>query len=79
MKKMYFAAAIKVLPSVVQFTDPTPPATTGVTSAVTTALSTVSTDAMSMISSVLPYALAVAGAVIVIMLGVKVFKRITGR
>lgn len=50
-----------------------------ITSAVSTALSTVSNDAMSLISSVLPYALTVMGAVIVVTIGIRVFKRVAGR
>lgn len=54
-------------------------AMSGITSAVTTALSTVQTDGLNMISSVLPYALAIAGAVVVVTLGWRIFKRISGR
>lgn len=51
----------------------------GITSAVTTALATVQTDALSLISSVLPYALAIIGAVIVVKIGLRVFRSVTGR
>lgn len=50
-----------------------------ITSAVTTALASVQSDAMSLIASVLPYALAVMGAVIVVSIGIRVFKRVAGR
>ena len=50
-----------------------------VQTAVTGALSTVQTDVMSMISAVLPYALAIVGAVLVVTIGIKVFKRISGK
>lgn len=50
-----------------------------ITSAVTTALATVQSDAMSLIAGVLPYALAIVGAVLVVTIGIKVFKRISGR
>lgn len=50
-----------------------------ISSAVTTALSTVQTDALGLIASVLPYALAVVGAVIVVTIGIRVFKKIAGR
>lgn len=50
-----------------------------VTTAVTTALSGVQTDVMSIIAAVLPYALAIVGAVLVVTIGVKVFKKISGR
>lgn len=51
----------------------------GVQTAVTGALSTVQSDVMSMISAVLPYALAIVGAVLVVTIGIKVFKRISGK
>lgn len=50
-----------------------------ITSAVTTALATTQSDAMTMISSVLPYALAIVGAIIVVTIGIRVFKKISGR
>lgn len=50
-----------------------------ITSAVTTALAGVQSDAMSLIASVLPYALTVMGAVIVVSIGIRVFKRVAGR
>lgn len=52
---------------------------TTLTTAVSTALSTVVSDTMSMIAAVLPYALSVMGAIIVVSFGIKVFRRITGR
>lgn len=45
----------------------------------TSALSTVQSEAMSLIASVLPYALAIMGAVVVVMIGIRVFKRVAGR
>ena len=54
-------------------------AMTGITSAVTTALATVQSDALSLISSVLPFALAIIGAVIVVKVGLRVFRSVTGR
>lgn len=56
-----------------------PPPITDVTTAVTTGLATTATNAMSVISSVLPYALAIVGAVIVVGIGIKIFKRVSGR
>lgn len=53
--------------------------TPNVQTAVTGALSTVQSDVMSMISAVLPYALAIVGAVLVVTIGIKVFKRISGK
>lgn len=49
-----------------------------VTTAVTGALADVQTDAMSMIGNVLPYALAILGAIAVVLIGIKVFKKISG-
>lgn len=54
-------------------------ATAGIQSAVTTALATTQSDAMTLISSVLPYALAIVGAVLVVTIGIRVFKKISGR
>lgn len=48
----------------------------GITTALTTALNSVGTDALSAIASVLPAALAIAGAVMVVTIGVRVFKKI---
>lgn len=48
-------------------------------SAVTTALATTQNDAMTLIASVLPYALAIVGAVLVVTIGIKVFKKVSGR
>lgn len=52
---------------------------TGITSAVKTALGTVQSDALTLIGDVLPYALAIVGAVLVVTIGIKVFKRISGK
>lgn len=43
--------------------------------AVTGALTTVQSDAMSMIAAVLPYALAIMGAIVVITIGIRAFKK----
>ena len=50
-----------------------------ITTAIKTALATVQTDATALIGDVLPYALAVMGAVVVVSIGIKVFKKVTGR
>lgn len=50
-----------------------------ITTAVKTALATVQSDATGLIGDVLPYALAVMGAVLVVSIGIKVFKKVTGR
>lgn len=46
-----------------------------VTSALTTALTSIASDAQAAIAGVLPVALPVMGAIVVIGIGVKVFKR----
>lgn len=68
-----------VVPMSVTFEAASPPPITDVTTAVTTGLATTATNAMSVISSVLPYALAIVGAVIVVGIGIKIFKRVSGR
>ena len=45
----------------------------------TTALSGIKDDMMSVIGTVLPYALEIVGAVLVVTIGVKVFKKISGK
>lgn len=47
-----------------------------ITSALVTALGDVGTQALSAISSVLPAALTICGAVMVVTIGVRVFKKI---
>jgi hypothetical protein len=44
-----------------------------------TSLQSVQTDCMSAISTALPYALAVMGVGVVIGIGIKIFKRVTGK
>ena len=51
----------------------------GVTEALTTGLSTVASDAMTAIGSILPVVLPVAGAIIVVGVGFKIFKKVVGR
>ena len=53
--------------------------TSAIQGAVTTALATTQSDAMTLIASVLPYALAIVGAVLVVTIGIRVFKKISGR
>ena len=49
--------------------------TGGIQNAVTSALTTVQSDATSMIAAVLPYALAIMGAIVVVTVGIRAFKR----
>lgn len=51
--------------------------TTSIASTLGTAFETVSADMMSAISTVLPIALGIGGAILVIFLGWKLFKRLT--
>lgn len=51
--------------------------TTTITGALTGAMETVQSDMMAAISGVLPYALGIGGAVLVVTLGWKLFKRIS--
>lgn len=48
-----------------------------ITTALVTALGDVGTNALNAISSVLPAALTIAGAVMVVTIGVRVFKKIS--
>ena len=51
----------------------------GVTTALTSGITTVAGDAMSAIASVVPVALPIMGAVVVVGIGIKVFKKVSGR
>ena len=50
-----------------------------ITTAMQTAMFGLQENVTAMIGTVLPYALAIMGAVIVITVGIRVFKRVTGR
>lgn len=50
----------------------------GLTTALTTAFGTVQTEATSAIGAVLPYALGILAAIIVINVAIRVFRRIAG-
>lgn len=50
-----------------------------ITTAMQTAMQSVQENATDMIGTVLPYALGIMGAVIVITVGIRVFRRVTGR
>lgn len=47
-----------------------------INSAVSTGLQSVQSQAMSLISTILPYALGIMGAVLVVMIGIRVFKSV---
>ena len=50
-----------------------------VTGALTTGITTIAGDAMSAAGSVVPVALPIMGAIVVVGIGIKVFKKVTGR
>ena len=50
-----------------------------VTGALTTGITTIANDAMGAVSSVVPVALPIMGAIVVVGIGIKVFKKVTGR
>lgn len=52
---------------------------TTVREALTTALTSVGNDMTGVITDVLPIALGICGAVMVIVFGVKIFKKLTGK
>lgn len=52
---------------------------TDITTALTTALGTVSGNALSVIADVLPVALTIVGAVMVVTIGIRVFKKIANK
>lgn len=51
----------------------------GIQTAVSTAFQEVQTNAMSMISTAAPYALGIVGTVLAVTIGIKVFKKLTGK
>ena len=50
-----------------------------ITTALTSAVTTIGTDAMDAVAKVLPAALPIFGAIVVVGIGLKVFKKVTGR
>ena len=70
---MLFALVMCLALAVPAFAEST---SSGITSAVSTGLQAVQTDALSLIATILPYALAVMGAVLVVMIGIRVFKSV---
>ena len=52
---------------------------TAITTAVTSGLQTVSSQAVTMVGNVVPAALVVMGAVLVITIGIRVFRRVAGK
>lgn len=54
-------------------------ATSTIVSTLSESLTTVANDAVSVISTVLPIALIVVGAGLVITIGIKMFKKVTGK
>lgn len=54
-------------------------AVSGIQSALSDALQTTQSDIMTTIGNVLPYALAIVGAILVVTIGIKVFKKISNK
>lgn len=50
-----------------------------ITDTLSTSIGTIASDAMSAIASVLPVALGIMGAIVVVNIGIKVFKKVTGK
>ena len=50
-----------------------------VTTALTAGISSIANDAMSAIGSVIPLALPIVGAIVVVSVGIKVFRKVTGK
>ena len=59
--------------------DDTPSATSTVTSAMQSAMSTTISDTVTMITTMLPTALSLVSVMLVVSLGIKAFKKITGK
>lgn len=68
-------ALIGVMAMIVALAVPAFAAAPDIPGAVTTALQTVQSDALGLIASVLPYALAIMGAIVVVTVGIRAFKR----
>lgn len=50
-----------------------------ITNALSTWMSGIQSDALSMITTATPYALAIVGAILVVTIGIKVFKKLTNK
>ncbi len=70
---------LKTMPVMLLTGDDTPTAIETLTSTLGSSLQETSDNAITAIGTVLPYALAVLGAVLVITIGIKIFKRVSGR
>lgn len=54
-------------------------ATVSIGETLTSSLSTVASDALSAIGTIMPVALTVMGAIVVINVGIRIFKKVTGK
>lgn len=81
MKKRVFVLLAMVLVfatfAVPAFAEST--GSSGISSAMTTAFSAIASDAMSLISAVIPVALPILGAIVLVTIGIRIFRKITGR
>lgn len=51
----------------------------GITTALTAAITTFASDAMGVIAAIVPVALPIMGALVVVGIGIRTFKKFTGR
>lgn len=74
LKMLKLAMFVPAMPMILLEGDPP-----SISSTMGTALSGVQSDVLGIIGTVLPYALTIVGAVLVVTIGIKVFKRISGK
>ena len=82
--KVVVCSAIAVMSTVAvglvaSATDPETTTSSTISSAMSSGLDGIKDDALGIIGTVLPYGLAIIGASLVITIGIKVFKKLTGR
>lgn len=73
---MIFAVVVMSTMAFSAFASNDSGSSSSINNAVSSGLQTVQSDALSLIGTIIPYALAVMGAVLVVMIGIKVFKGI---
>lgn len=79
-KKLFAVpVAVSALAPVAVFAEGTSGTISDVTTGMTTGLTTIASDCMSALGQIVPVALPVMGAIVVISLGIKIFRKVTGR
>ena len=81
-KKMKVALILSAMVSVLSvsaFAEEPVSQTAAISTAMQSAMSTTVSETLSMISAILPTALSLVGAMLVVSLGIKAFKKITGK